>query len=70
MAQTGLSKYSSNFFADYSVALCLWGPSDCLQFVLPLWLRLPYRHFVSFFWTAYVSATRGAATPNQPALGK
>ena len=38
----------------------LWGPSDCIQFVLPMHIRLPFRHLVSFFWTAYVSFTRGA----------
>ena len=62
MSNNGLSKYSANFYKDYSAGLMLWGPSDCIQFTLPVWLRLPYRHFVSFFWTAYVSFTRGAAT--------
>jgi hypothetical protein len=38
----------------------LWGPSDCVQFVLPLHIRMPFRHAVSFFWTAYVSFTRGS----------
>ena len=28
--------------------------------VLPLHIRMPFRHCVSFFWTAYVSFTRGA----------
>ena len=38
----------------------LWGPADCIQFVLPVHVRLPFRHIISFFWTAYVSFTRGS----------
>ena len=34
--------------------------SYSIQFVLPLHIRMPFRHLVSFFWTAYVRFTRGA----------
>jgi hypothetical protein len=30
---------------------CLWGPADCILFSLPMWLRMPARHIVSFGWT-------------------
>lgn len=58
--QDGVGKYRNNFVEDLSAMVKLWGPSDCVQFVLPLHVRMPFRHLVSFFWTAYVSFTRGA----------
>mmetsp|Transcript_30212 Transcript_30212/g.44646 ORF Transcript_30212/g.44646 Transcript_30212/m.44646 type:complete len:270 (-) Transcript_30212:83-892(-) len=62
----GLTKYSKNMKEDLTAMIQLWGPSDCIQFVLPLHVRLPFRHFVSFFWTAYVSFTRGSIEEEQP----
>jgi len=56
----GVTKYSNNIKEDLTAMVQLWGPSDCVQFVLPLHIRMPFRHLVSFFWTAYVSFTRGA----------
>lgn len=56
----GVTKYSKNAKEDLSAMVQLWLPSDCVQFVLPVHIRLPFRHMVSFFWTAYVSFTRGA----------
>jgi len=55
----GVTKYSKNMKEDLTAMIKLWGPSDCIQFVLPLHIRMPFRHLVSFFWTAYVSFTRG-----------
>merc|ERR1719343_1782112 len=60
----GCSKYSNNFKEDYTAMVKLWGPSDCIQFILPLHIRMPFRHLVSFFWTAYVSFTRGDTNDN------
>lgn len=70
----GCTKYSNNMKEDLTAMIQLWGPSDCVQFVLPIHIRMPFRHLVSFFWTAYVSFTRGAieeeeeaeATPVEP----
>jgi hypothetical protein len=59
-AKDGVSKYVNNAKDDLSAMIKLWGPSDCIQFVLPVHIRLPFRHIVSFFWTAYVSYTRGS----------
>ncbi|CAB9529475.1 Mpv17 / PMP22 family [Seminavis robusta] len=56
----GVTKYSRNMKEDLTAMIQLWGPSDCIQFVLPMHIRMPFRHLVSFFWTAYVSFTRGA----------
>eukprot|EP00535_Pseudo-nitzschia_heimii_P003795 CAMPEP_0197173314 /NCGR_PEP_ID=MMETSP1423-20130617/296_1 /TAXON_ID=476441 /ORGANISM="Pseudo-nitzschia heimii, Strain UNC1101" /LENGTH=270 /DNA_ID=CAMNT_0042622115 /DNA_START=127 /DNA_END=939 /DNA_ORIENTATION=+ len=59
-AKDGVTKYINNAKDDLSAMIKLWGPSDCIQFVLPMYIRLPFRHLVSFFWTAYVSFTRGS----------
>jgi hypothetical protein len=59
----GVTKYAKNSKEDLTAMIKLWGPSDCVQFVLPIHIRLPFRHLVSFFWTAYVSFTRGAIEP-------
>lgn len=56
----GCTKYYGNMTEDLAAMIKLWGPSDCVQFVLPLHIRMPFRHLVSFFWTAYVSYTRGS----------
>jgi hypothetical protein len=64
-ARSGVSKYANNVKDDLSAMIKLWGPSDCIQFVLPMHIRLPFRHVVSFFWTAYVSFTRGAIEPEE-----
>jgi hypothetical protein len=61
----GVTKYRKNLKEDLVAMVQLWGPSDCIQFVLPLHIRLPFRHFVSFFWTSYVSFTRGAIEPEE-----
>lgn len=58
--QQGVTKYMTNAKEDLSAMVRLWLPSDCVQFILPVHIRLPFRHVVSFFWTAYVSFTRGA----------
>lgn len=59
----GCTKYKKNVKEDLTAMIKLWGPSDCVQFVLPLHIRMPFRHLVSFFWTAYVSFTRGQIDP-------
>jgi hypothetical protein len=64
-ARDGVSKYAKNAKEDLTAMVQLWGPSDCIQFVLPMHIRLPFRHSVSFFWTAYVSFTRGAIEPEK-----
>ena len=56
----GIAKYTVNMKEDLTAMIKLWGPSDCVQFVLPVHIRMPFRHMVSFFWTAYVSFTRGS----------
>lgn len=62
----GVTKYAKNSQSDLSAMIKLWGPSDCIQFILPVHIRMPFRHLVSFFWTAYVSFTRGKIEPKRP----
>jgi hypothetical protein len=56
----GIGKWSGNFKDDWLATLKVWGPADLVQFggLLALQWRMPFRHMVSFFWTAYVSYSR------------
>ena len=66
----GVSKYKNNLKEDLTAMIQLWGPSDCIQFVLPIHIRMPFRHLVSFFWTSYVSFTRGSIVQAAPAVAE
>lgn len=48
---------------DLTAMIMSLGPAACVQFSLPAHLRMPFRHMFSFFWTAYISLTRGAVDP-------
>lgn len=67
-AKDGVTKYIKNSKEDLTAMVKLWGPSDCVQFALPLHIRMPFRHAVSFFWTAYISFTRGKIEEVAPTL--
>jgi len=58
----GIGKYWNNKEEDCLAMIKLWGPSDCIQFSMPIHISMPFRHLVSFFWTAYVSFTRGGSS--------
>lgn len=60
--QDGVTKYWNNKEEDCLAMIKLWGPSDCIQFSMPIHISMPFRHLVSFFWTAYVSFTRGGSS--------
>lgn len=55
----GIENYSSNFAKDEFDLIRVWAPADLVCFSVPLYLRLPVRHVVSFVWTAYLSFSRG-----------
>ena len=57
--QTGLSNYGANLSKDWFDLVRVWLPADLICFSVPLYLRLPVRHAVSFAWTAYLSFARG-----------
>lgn len=56
----GIGNYTKNWNKDVYDVFRVWGPADLVCFSVPLWLRLPVRHIVSFVWTAYLSFARGA----------
>lgn len=56
----GIGSYTRNWNKDVFDVFRVWGPADLVCFSVPLWLRLPVRHVVSFVWTAYLSFARGA----------
>ena len=56
---SGLQSYQANFAKDEFDLLRVWLPADIVCFSVPLYLRLPVRHVVSFVWTAYLSFSRG-----------
>lgn len=56
---SGWHNYSTNFRKDEFDLLRVWLPADLVCFSVPLYLRLPVRHVVSFVWTAYLSFSRG-----------
>ena len=57
--QSGVSNYQMNFVKDEFDLIRVWLPADLVCFSVPLYLRLPVRHVVSFVWTAYLSFSRG-----------
>jgi len=56
---SGLGSYTANFAKDEVDLIKVWLPADLVCFSVPLYLRLPVRHVVSFVWTAYLSFARG-----------
>jgi len=56
---SGLETYKQNFAKDEFDLVRVWLPADLVCFSVPLYLRLPVRHVVSFVWTAYLSFARG-----------
>ena len=42
-----------------SIRVCTCTP-DMVQVMMPIHTRMIFRHFISFFWTSYVSFSRGA----------
>lgn len=58
-ASTGIENYQTNFAKDELDLVRVWLPADLVCFSVPLYLRLPVRHVVSFVWTAYLSFARG-----------
>lgn len=56
---TGLDNYNTNFAKDEFDLVRVFAPADLVCFSVPLYLRLPVRHVVSFGWTTYLSFARG-----------
>jgi hypothetical protein len=56
---SGIQMWKDNFSKDEFDLIRVWMPADLVCFSVPLYLRLPVRHVVSFLWTAYLSFVRG-----------
>jgi hypothetical protein len=56
---SGIDTFQTNFSKDEVDLIKVWLPADLVCFSVPLYLRLPVRHIVSFVWTAYLSFARG-----------
>jgi len=65
-AQAGLTKYRTNFTADNLASCALWIPADVVIFACPMYQRMPMEHLVSFGWTMFMSASRGATEKSEP----
>mmetsp|Transcript_16833 Transcript_16833/g.31881 ORF Transcript_16833/g.31881 Transcript_16833/m.31881 type:complete len:311 (-) Transcript_16833:2493-3425(-) len=57
--RSGIEKWQQNFSKDELDLIRVWMPADLICFSVPLYLRMPVRHIVSFMWTAYLSFVRG-----------
>ena len=55
-----MSKYKTTFWVDNIGMLAFWLPADIVIYSVPIWIRLPLSHTISFMWTAILSAYRGA----------
>ena len=55
----GLSKYATNAVEDNLSMWALWIPGDIIVYSVPIWMRLPLNHGLSFIWTCYLSFLRG-----------
>lgn len=55
----GLQKYKSNFLGDNMAIWALWIPADIIIYAIPMWMRLPANHGISFVWTCILSFMRG-----------
>jgi len=68
--KSGMRSYRENFWADNLASLCVWVPADVVIFACPMYMRMPLEHCVSFGWTMFISATRGAKPQDDPKVGE
>lgn len=53
------TKYMTNAKEDVVTFAKLWIPGDLFIYSMPIWLRLPLNHGLSFVWTCILSEMRG-----------
>ena len=58
-----LTSYTANFWDDCASAWAIWVPGHAIFFSVPMWLRLPVNHAMSFAYVCVLSVMRGA-TPS------
>ena len=59
--------YQTNAWEDNCKMWMLWIPGDIIVYSIPIWLRLPVNHFLSFIWICYLSFLRGDGKPEPEA---
>lgn len=59
-AEKGLQMYWDNIVWDNLKYMAIWIPGDYLVYAVPMWLRMPVNHGISFAWTMLLSCTRGS----------
>lgn len=64
--QGGMGKYQNGCVEDNLKMWALWIPGDFIIYAVPMWLRLPTNHFLSFIWTCYLSFLRGESSEPEP----
>ena len=65
-----MRKYASNAVEDNVSMWLLWVPCDAIIYAIPLWMRLPANHAISFCWTCYLSFLRGGDEARLPSDAK
>mmetsp|Transcript_21700 Transcript_21700/g.43060 ORF Transcript_21700/g.43060 Transcript_21700/m.43060 type:complete len:214 (+) Transcript_21700:39-680(+) len=63
----GLQKYQKNFWGDNTAIWAMWIPADIVIYAIPIWMRLPANHALSFVWTCILSFMRGDSIEEAPA---
>jgi hypothetical protein len=60
LVSNAMGKYWNNCVQDNLAIWGLWIPMDALIYAVPVWMRLPLNHSVSFAWTMILSWMRGS----------
>jgi len=55
----GVMKYAQNFKQDNLASWAVWVPADVVVYAVPMFMRMPLDHLVSFGWTMLLSHMRG-----------
>ena len=61
-----LQSFRLNLWKDCMAAWSIWIPGHAIFFSVPLWLRLPVNHAMSFCYVCVLSFTRGRGANNGP----
>mmetsp|Transcript_1847 Transcript_1847/g.3582 ORF Transcript_1847/g.3582 Transcript_1847/m.3582 type:complete len:267 (+) Transcript_1847:273-1073(+) len=56
--EVAFSNWKNNFFEDNLGMIAFWLPMDIVIYSVPLWLRLPLNHSISFLWCCILSIFR------------
>ena len=65
VAAAGLERYRQNCVEDNLKIWTMWIPGDLVVYAVPIWMRLPLNHGISFLWTCYLSFLRGGSSENE-----